>query len=176
MSVHKRKYRKGKVTMKTVEISHPGRLDESHRRWTSAFNLYRAGGIPHSIAGWMLVVPLRHALRAIYGNDLRAAMALLIWAVAGRIPEAAVLVRIRLYGASHLLALVWTWAWGWWRWVRYRGAAWAFLWDRRESPEPALCDECGWRGPRRWAVHAYRDDGCGDVEPVDECPLCGGDV
>jgi hypothetical protein len=37
------------------------------------------------------------------------------------------------------------------------------------------CKDCGWLGEVREAVHAYRDDGMGDVEPIDECPKCGGE-
>lgn len=50
------------------------------------------------------------------------------------------------------------------------------MWGRRESPEAIRCEECGWGGPLRWAVHTYQGDGCGDVEPVDECPKCGAEV
>jgi len=36
------------------------------------------------------------------------------------------------------------------------------------------CEDCGWQGETREAVHTYHDDGTGeDVEPVDECPVCG---
>jgi len=48
-----------------------------------------------------------------------------------------------------------------------------FLWGRRESPEPIKC-ECGWAGMTRWLVHTYEGDGHGEVDPVDECPRCGG--
>jgi hypothetical protein len=53
---------------------------------------------------------------------------------------------------------------------------WGWMWGRRESPEPIRCDECGWGGPRRWAVHTYHACCCDDVEPVDECPCCGAEV
>ena len=60
-----------------------------------------------------------------------------------------------------------------------RPQGWRFrIWQgRHEDWSPVLCDECGWRGPRRWAVHTYGDDGSGeDVEPVDECPGCGMEI
>jgi hypothetical protein len=93
------------------------------------------------------------------------------------------------YWQAFLLALVWTLVWGCARWPRLRiyfrcatyagWVAWrnAFAWGRRECPEPVVCEECGWAGPRRWVFHAYQDDGSGeDVEPVDECPNCGREI
>jgi hypothetical protein len=47
----------------------------------SGFRAWQKGICPKSIAGWMIVVPIRHTLRCIYGNDLLAALALLWWAV-----------------------------------------------------------------------------------------------
>jgi len=85
-----------------------------------------------------------------------------------------------------LAALVWTFAWGTARWVWYsipcggmhagrglRRRRDAFSWGRRDSPKAVWCP-CGWVGPLRWMIHTYGPDGCGDVEPVDECPRCGG--
>ena len=45
------------------------------------FALQRKGKLPESIAGWVLVVALKHPLRAVYGSDLRAAWALLLSAL-----------------------------------------------------------------------------------------------
>jgi len=98
--------------------------------------------------------------------------------------------------AGYYLAVVWTWAWGTARATRevlrhvlrygdMRGCTaplrqhmcWAWMWGRHDSPEPVLCEECGWGGPRRWAVHTYQDDGTGeDVEPVDQCRRCQREV
>lgn len=51
------------------------------------------------------------------------------------------------------------------------------FWSRDTAWDLVVCDECGWRGPLRWATHGYRDDGTGeDVEPFDECPRCGQEV
>lgn len=182
--------------MKSIPIAHPDWLAESERRISDSFRLYRSGHIPKSIDGWMLVVPLKHALRAIYGTDLRAAVALLLAAIAAPFNMLALRFRLWAYLAPHLLAVVWTLAWGTWRavcgvvghilrWGDMRGCRaplrrhirWAWMWGRRDSPEPTRCDECGWRGPRRWTVHTYHDDGSHeDVEPVDECPVCGAEV
>jgi hypothetical protein len=91
----------------------------------------------------------------------------------------------------YLLALAWTLAWGTSRTInqllrhitgcgdlssctaRWRAhIAWAWVWGRWESPRPAHCSACGWRGPERWLVHTYESDQRGDVTPVDECPVC----
>lgn len=91
------------------------------------------------------------------------------------------------YWPAFVLALLWTLVWGLvrlplvcWRLpgtCRRYAVAWAFAWGRRECPEPVVCSRCGWAGPRRWAIHAYRDDGTGeDVDPVDQCPRCAEDV
>ena len=89
------------------------------------------------------------------------------------------------YLPAVLLAMGWTLTWGTWklacRWkdwclrpttFRYYRSL-AFSWGRHTSPKALLCVECGWAGPLRWMVHTYDDDGCGDVEAVDECPRCG---
>ena len=67
---------------KNIKIKHPEWLIYSDRR---TLGLYLEGRIPESIAGWMLVVSLRHPLRAIYGSDLRAAWALLIMALKNKL-------------------------------------------------------------------------------------------
>jgi hypothetical protein len=79
-----------------------------------------------------------------------------------------------------IVAVLWTLFWGTDRWLRYEsrhsefkmGRREAFMWGRRESPKAMRCEDCGWIGPLRWAVHTYRNDGCGDVEGVDLCPRC----
>jgi len=79
-----------------------------------------------------------------------------------------------------ILAVAWTAAWGGARWIGYAlgGKRWrqrmAFSWSRWASPKPMRCGECGWVGPLRWAVHTYAAAGYDDVEPVDNCPSCGG--
>lgn len=73
-------------------------------------------------------------------------------------------------------------AWVWWQiatWVNVlRGIdrRWAMMFGRHDDPAPVMCDRCLWAGPRCWLVHTYRGVGEGDVEAVDECPRCGGEV
>ena len=74
-------------------------------------------------------------------------------------------VRLR-YKPAYWLAMMWTLAWGALRQANGAGYYVAWSWERRESPEPAVCERCGWAGPRRWAVHGNRD----------ECPKCVGEV
>ena len=65
-----------------LKIKHPEWL--KHSTCDRTLNLVRNGKCPESIAGWMLVVSLKHPLRAVYGSDLKAAWALLktaIWDV-----------------------------------------------------------------------------------------------
>lgn len=49
---------------------------------------------------------------------------------------------------------VWAWAWGNWR----------------------RCEACGWRGPRRWAIHDYLAETIDDRGTlgweIDRCPRC----
>lgn len=59
----------------SIKIKHPDWLQASDPGKTVM--LFQQGKLPDSIAGWMLVVSLRHPLRAIYGGDVRAALALL---------------------------------------------------------------------------------------------------
>ena len=55
------------------------------------------------------------------------------------------------------------------------------FYDRRTDPTPVKCEDCGWQGLAKDAVHTYRGIGIfftpdgydEDVEPVDECPECG---
>lgn len=68
-----------------IKIRHPEWLEYSSAQKT--IDLYRSGKIPESIAGWMIVVGLKHPLRAVYGSELRAALALLWWATGNRLIE-----------------------------------------------------------------------------------------
>lgn len=43
---------------------------------------------------------------------------------------------------------------------------------RHHSWAVALCFDCGWAGPRRWARHEYELLPPDDVSPVDRCPRC----
>ncbi len=91
----------------------------------------------------------------------------------------AVRVKIR-YAPVLILAEIITLAWGSWRWLRACHLPWlrvaAFMWGRRESPEPVACHRCGWGGFTRWLIHTYEACGDDDVEPRDECPRCGQEV
>ena len=65
----------------------------------------------------------------------------------------------------------------WRKYVKRIPFPYCYLWGRHDSPEPIRCKECGWGGMVRWLIHTYEwygDDENGDVEPVDECPRCGG--
>jgi len=62
-----------------LKIKHPEWLE--HSAIDKTMNLIRTGKCPECIAGWMLVVPLKHALRAIYGSNLKAAWHLLMDAI-----------------------------------------------------------------------------------------------
>lgn len=64
-----------------TEIKHPDWLKVSDP--CTSLRLYLTGRMPESIAGWMIVTSLKHPLRAVYGSDLRAALALL-WQAIGR--------------------------------------------------------------------------------------------
>jgi hypothetical protein len=69
--------------MLTPKIKHPDWLKFCTIERT--YKLYREGKLPSSIEGFMLVTPLKHALRCIYGSDLRAAWILLGQALWGQI-------------------------------------------------------------------------------------------
>ncbi len=151
-----------------LKIAHPDWLE--HSEPGKYLSLYRSGNMPASISGWMLVVSLKHPLRAIYGSDFRAAVALLGYALHDIFDSRiwSPLLRVA-YNVPFFLAWVWTHLQT--PFMRYP------LWSRRDSPEPVRCDDCGWAGMRRWAIHGYTDDGSGqDVEPTDECPRCGNEV
>ena len=56
------------------------------------------------------------------------------------------------------------------------------FYSRHDDPTPIKCEDCGWQGLAKDAVHTYRGTGVQitmngqydeDVEPVDECPECG---
>lgn len=44
-------------------------------------DMFNAGILPDSVASWMIVTALRYPLRAVYGSNFRAALALLWLAV-----------------------------------------------------------------------------------------------
>jgi len=62
-----------------IPVAHPDWLTHSHPE--TSLELFRKGMLPANIAGYMMVVGLKHPLRAIYGSDLRAALALLRLAI-----------------------------------------------------------------------------------------------
>lgn len=65
--------------MRHIKIKHPEWL--SHSTPGKSIEMFNRGLYPDSIAGWMLVVSLKHPLRAIYGSNFRAALALLWWSI-----------------------------------------------------------------------------------------------
>lgn len=88
-------------------------------------------------------------------------------------------------------AFAWTWArfWHpymalkvWWRWhgrplLGLPQLRRPVIYGRHINPDPIICRCCLWAGPRRWAYHTYQDDGSGeDVEAIDQCPRCGGEI
>jgi len=62
-----------------IPIQHPEWLTQSTPGKT--IDLFNQGRLPKSIDGWMLVVSLRHPLRAIYGSNLKAAWHLFLLAL-----------------------------------------------------------------------------------------------
>lgn len=66
-----------------VRIKHPEHLKYSDPGKT--LRMYHEDKLPDIIAGWMIVVSLKHPLRAIYGSDFKAGWALLTDAVIGKI-------------------------------------------------------------------------------------------
>lgn len=82
----------------------------------------------------------------------------------------------------HTLAVVMWWlqGHGYGRNWLYHLCRWPYYGGRRFDWEPVYCDPadegCGWRGPRRWTFHTYHGCGDDDVEPADECPVCGMEV
>lgn len=55
----------------------------------------------------------------------------------------------------------------------YFDIAWA---GRHDDPTPVWCERCLWSGRQRDCSHGYGSDGCGDVEPSEECPRCGNEI
>ena len=82
-----------------IPIEHPEWLEHSSPEKTIA--LIRKGMVPNSIGGWMLVVSLKHPLRAVYGSDMKAAFALLWLAIRGKWDNA-IGLHIWLWRASRL--------------------------------------------------------------------------
>lgn len=70
---------------------------------------------------------------------------------------------------------------GWWRYFHidvepnWRRVA-AFSWGRHDSPEPIMCRYCLWAGMTRECYHGYAPCGDEDVEPMDYCPRCDGEI
>lgn len=71
--------------MRRIKIEHPEWL--AHSKSGESIAAFNKGLYPDVIAGWMLVVSLKHPLRAIYGTDLRAALALLWMALWNPVQE-----------------------------------------------------------------------------------------
>ena len=68
-----------------ITIKHPEWLTVSHPQ--KSIDLFNRGIMPEKIAGWCIVVGCKHPLRAVYGSDLRAALALLWQATYGVIRD-----------------------------------------------------------------------------------------
>ncbi len=98
--------------------------------------------------------------------------------------------RLRLTALSRAidgirLAALYIWwllcGFGRWLWQADRTLpcfGWVLYWDsgRHTSWRLTHCLSCTWKGPLRWAVHTYQLAGDNDVEPVDLCPKCKGEV
>jgi hypothetical protein len=151
-----------------VKIQHPEWLSSSKPQ--DSIRLYLEGKMPATIAGWCIVVGLKHPLCAVYGSDFKAARALLYQALQDKWENRITEPSTRLW--YHVpFAYAWVWTFFASKLTKYP------VWGRRESPEAIRCEMCGWAGMRRWAIHGYQDDGSGqDVEPADECPRCGDEV
>lgn len=68
-----------------IKIRHPEWLNYSHPQ--KNIDLFKKGIYPDSMAGWFIVVGLKHPLRAVYGSDIRAALALLWQAIRAKTIE-----------------------------------------------------------------------------------------
>lgn len=79
----------------TLPIKHPDWL--THSTPQKSIDLYLKHLLPQNIAGWMIVVGCLHPLRAVYGSDLRAAWALLVWAIQGKFEDWWWNIRFRLW-------------------------------------------------------------------------------
>ena len=89
------------------KIAHQDWIGEAAKIVEDSFRLYRTTGLPSKIEGFMLVTPMRRALRAIYGSDLRAALALLWLAVAGACGRRMTSVKYRLWKAGLYRSEIW---------------------------------------------------------------------
>uniref|UniRef100_A0A6M3LT36 Uncharacterized protein n=1 Tax=viral metagenome TaxID=1070528 RepID=A0A6M3LT36_9ZZZZ len=79
------------------------------------------------------------------------------------------------YFFCYQYAHTWYHLWGTYRLhINHERFPYCYLWGRHDSPEPIRCKRCGWAGAIKWLKHDYEYDGFDDVEPVDECPKCGG--
>jgi hypothetical protein len=87
-------------------------------------------------------------------NALRSGLARILWAAQRAYQRLS--IRLRKRGLGWLFVNRWTVGGRWVDW------------------EPMACECCGWKGPCRWLIHDYVDDGTGeDVVPEDRCPRCG---
>ncbi len=50
-------------------ILHPEWMDDALEKLQQSIRLHQSGAIPGVIQAWMLVVPIMHVLRCIYGSD-----------------------------------------------------------------------------------------------------------
>ncbi len=80
--------------MRTIQVRRPDWI--KHSTPQKAIDLYNTRALPGSIAGWMIVVGLKHPLRAVYGSDIRAALALLVWAIWDKFEDVYWMIRFRI--------------------------------------------------------------------------------
>ncbi len=154
-----------------TKIEHPDWMGNVNAEMT--FRLYREGKLPKRIEGWMLVTSCRHALRCIYGSDLKAAWLLLLEAI-----HDVFTWRIRVPFTSAFYNIAFTVAQ-----IETRIETMELemnhrlpVWGRYESPEPVRCESCGWGGMRRWTIHTYKGQEDDGLESADECPCCGDEI
>lgn len=109
-----------------LQIAHPEWLEHSSPE--KSINLFRAGQMPRTIAGWMIVVGCKHPLRAVYGSDLRAGWALLTDALRDKLENAITGLRCRV--------------WRWWH-DKPEQAYWEFQEQKieREMDEPKKSEQ-----------------------------------
>lgn len=67
--------------MKFVSIRHPENLSYTEEKVALSLRLFRQKKLPKSIEGFMVLTPLKHGLRCIFGSDLKAAWFLLMSAI-----------------------------------------------------------------------------------------------
>lgn len=80
-----------------MEIQHPDWLEKGPLESSgieSTLLMYRQGKLPPSIAGWMLVVACMRVLRAVYGSNLRAGLAIVRDALAEKFTRLRVQLRL----------------------------------------------------------------------------------